>query len=128
MMPIQQGNSLHKITSTPFLVPVQKEEMSAAPRTDFFTLVDPAQKEQARQLIAKMQSKILYSEKYFDPEFEYRHVILPKEVGKLVPRNRLMEEAEWRQLGVQQSVGWRHYMIHKPEPHILLFKRPRTSA
>ena len=101
--------------------------MSSATRTDFFTLVDPVQKDKARQLIQKLQSKILYSEKYFDPEFEYRHVILPKEIGKLVPRARLMEEAEWRQLGVQQSVGWRHYMIHKPEPHILLYKRPRTS-
>ena len=44
------------------------------------------------------------------------------------PRSRLMEEAEWRQLGVQQSLGWRQYMIHKPEPHILLFRRSLTGA
>jgi len=92
-------------------------------RSDFFSITDPVQKDQARQLIAKMQTKILYSEKYFDTDFEYRHVILPKELSKLVPRARLMEEGEWRQLGVQQSVGWKQYMIHKPEPHILLFKR-----
>ncbi|RHY05146.1 hypothetical protein DYB37_010341 [Aphanomyces astaci] len=38
--------------------------------------------------------------------------------------DRLLAEAEWRQLGVQQSRGWVHYAIHKPEPHILLFRRP----
>merc|ERR1712107_326166 len=63
-----------------------------------------------------------------DDENEYRHVILPKELGKLVPRARLMSEDEWRMIGVQQSVGWRHYMIHRPEPHILLFKRAKPPA
>ena len=29
---------------------------------------------------------------------------------------------EWRQLGVQQSRGWVHYAIHRPEPHIMLFR------
>jgi cyclin-dependent kinase regulatory subunit CKS1 len=33
-----------------------------------------------------------------------------------------MTETEWRNLGVQQSVGWIHYMIHYPEPHILMFR------
>ena len=95
-------------------------------RVDYFQM-DPMQRESARTLIMKLQSKILYSEKYYDDECEYRHVILPKDLGKLVPRSRLMSEAEWRQLGVQQSVGWVHYMIHRPEPHILLFKRPKTA-
>ena len=36
-----------------------------------------------------------------------------------------MDEEEWRSLGVMQSPGWEHYMIHAPEPHILLFKRPK---
>ena len=40
------------------------------------------------------------------------------------PRGRLLYEEEWRQLGVQQSRGWVHYEIHKPEPFILLFRRP----
>jgi cyclin-dependent kinase regulatory subunit CKS1 len=101
---------------------------AAASRVDYFTMTDPAQREQARQLIQRSQPKILYSEKYEDDEFEYRHVILPKDLSKLVPRTRLMDESEWRQIGVQQSVGWRHYMIHRPEPHILLFKRPKTTA
>ena len=39
-------------------------------------------------------------------------------------KGRLLSENEWRSLGVQQSRGWVHYEIHKPEPHILLFRRP----
>uniref|UniRef100_A0A2K5RN77 Cyclin-dependent kinases regulatory subunit n=1 Tax=Cebus imitator TaxID=2715852 RepID=A0A2K5RN77_CEBIM len=57
--------------------------------------------------------QIYYSDKYDDEEFEYR-----------VPKTHLMSESEWRNLGVQQSQGWVHYMIHEPEPHILLFRRP----
>ncbi len=26
-------------------------------------------------------------------------------------------------MGVQQSRGWEHYACHRPEPHILLFRR-----
>lgn len=39
--------------------------------------------------------------------------MLPKEIAKLVP-SKLMSEAEWRGLGVQQSQGWIHYMKHDP--------------
>merc|ERR1712025_856929 len=42
----------------------------------------------------------------------------------MVPKTHLMSETEWRDLGVQQSQGWVHYMTHDPEPHILLFRRP----
>ena len=67
---------------------------------------------------------IVYSEKYQDDSFEYRHVTLPKELAKSLPKGgRLLTEMEWRQLGVQQSKGWVHYAIHRPEPHILLFRR-----
>lgn len=68
--------------------------------------------------------EIDYSEKYDDDIYEYRHVHLPKHVYKRMPRGRLLTETEWRTLGVQQSRGWVHYEIHKPEPHILLFRRP----
>lgn len=37
-----------------------------------------------------------------------------------------MTEAEWRAIGVTQSPGWEHYMVHTPEPHILLFKRLKS--
>jgi len=67
---------------------------------------------------------IYYSNKYCDEAYEYRHVVLPKEIAKSVPKHKLMTETEWRTLGVQQSQGWVHYMTHDPEPHILLFRRP----
>ncbi|KAJ8966827.1 hypothetical protein NQ317_008428 [Molorchus minor] len=70
---------------------------------------------------------IYYSGKYYDDEYEYRHVVLPKEMVKLVPKTHLMSEEEWRRMGVQQSKGWIHYMTHSPEPHILLFRRPITT-
>ncbi|KAL5209038.1 hypothetical protein ABZP36_004661 [Zizania latifolia] len=103
--------------------------------------------------------QIQYSEKYFDDTYEYRHVVLPPEVAKLLPKYRLLSEVafkiskyigvkscscwldwlmgkrgvfplwfssqnEWRAIGVQQSRGWVHYAIHRPEPHIMLFRRP----
>lgn len=40
--------------------------------------------------------------------------MLPKEIAKRVPKTHLMSETEWRNLGVQQSQGWVHYMIHQP--------------
>ena len=71
-----------------------------------------------------MSKQIYYSDKYDDEVYEYRHVQLPKEMAKKVPKSQLMTEEEWRSLGVQQSPGWEHYMKHDPEPHILLFRRP----
>ena len=71
-----------------------------------------------------LAGRIEYSEKYGDDKFEYRHVILPKELAKNLPKNRLLGETEWRGIGVQQSRGWQHYAVHRPEPHILLFRRP----
>ncbi|XP_028454078.1 cyclin-dependent kinases regulatory subunit 1 [Sander lucioperca] len=71
--------------------------------------------------------QIYYSDKYDDDKYEYRHVMLPKDIAKRVPKTHLMSETEWRNLGVQQSQGWVHYMIHQPEPHILLFRRPLVN-
>lgn len=51
-------------------------------------------------------------------------MILPKEMAKALNPPRILTEKEWRNLGVQQSRGWVHYEIHRPEPHILLFRRP----
>ena len=73
-------------------------------------------------------SEIEYSEKYFDDHYEYRHVILPKDIMKKIPhKGKLLSEQEWRALGVQQSRGWTHYEVHKPEPHILLFRRAKGT-
>lgn len=68
---------------------------------------------------------IRYSDRYpADDGYEYRHVILPPSIARLVPRGRLLTENEWRSFGVMQSRGWVHYSLHRPEPHILLFRKP----
>ena len=53
--------------------------------------------------------EFFYSNRYSDSEYEYRHVHVPKDVARLVPKARLMSESEWRSLGVTQSPGWVHY-------------------
>lgn len=58
----------------------------------------------------------------------FSHVILPSDLTRSVPKSHLMTETEWRNLGVQQSPGWVHYMLHAPEPHVLLFRRPLPVA
>ena len=40
------------------------------------------------------RENIEYSEKYFDEEFEYRQVILPREGGNLVNEKGLLTEDE----------------------------------
>ncbi len=100
--------------------------------------------------------RIHYSERYSDDEYEYRHVILPKPLFKMIPKNffspdnsgtlRLLSEEEWRGIGITQSLGWEHYEVHgkpdlrfqtfcilncsllaaAPEPHVLLFRRPKN--
>ncbi|XP_017298488.1 cyclin-dependent kinases regulatory subunit-like [Diaphorina citri] len=57
---------------------------------------------------------IRYSDKYEDDNYIYRHVMLPPDLAKQVPKTHLMTETEWRNLGVQQSPGWIHYMLHLP--------------
>ncbi|CAG8571138.1 5760_t:CDS:2, partial [Dentiscutata heterogama] len=81
--------------------------------------------EQREKDVRAYEDYISYSPRYYDDLHEYRHVTLPKQLVQYVPLDRLMSEEEWRSLGVKQSPGWEHYMIHAPEPHILLFKRER---
>ena len=57
------------------------------------------------------KKQIYYSDKYTDDEYEYRHVMLPKDLAKMVPKTHLMSETEWRNLGVQQSQGKIFYSI-----------------
>lgn len=52
--------------------------------------------------------------KTFNPFFFSRHVMLPPDIAELVPRNHLMTETEWRNIGVEQSPFWVHYMVHTP--------------
>lgn len=91
--------------------------------------------EEERRRILEYQDLIHYSPRYSDDlnTFEFRHVMLPKNMLKAIPADyfnsetgtlRLLLEDEWRGLGITQSLGWAHYETHAPEPHILLFKRP----
>lgn len=52
---------------------------------------------------------------------QVRHVILPKNMLKVIPRDyfnsetgtlRILLEQEWRGLGITQSLGWEHYETH----------------
>lgn len=69
---------------------------------------------------------IRYSAIYKDDDFEYRHAIMSQKLFKAnkPPTTMLMTETDWRNLGIQVDHGWVHYMIHGPEPHIILFRRP----
>lgn len=87
--------------------------------------------------LEEFQESINYSTRYSDDNFEYRHVILPKHMLKVIPRDyfnqntgtlRILLEEEWRGLGITQSLGWEHYETHTPEPHILLFKRLKSKG
>ncbi|KAH6692667.1 cyclin-dependent kinases regulatory subunit [Plectosphaerella plurivora] len=86
-----------------------------------------------RAMVEEYIDSIHYSARYSDSEYEYRHVQLPKAMLKAIPKAyhdsahgtlKLLWEEEWRALGITQSLGWEHYEVHEPEPHILLFKRP----
>jgi len=90
---------------------------------------------EANQKLEEYIERIHYSDRYSDDDYEYRHVILPKQLLKMIPKQffndddsgtlRLLAEPEWRGIGITQSLGWEHYEVHAPEPHVLLFRRPK---
>lgn len=84
------------------------------------------EKLQREKDIKELPQQIVYSNYYNDEEFEYRHVVLPKNLARWLPQNQLLKQEQWIEIGVHQSSAWEHYMIYKPEPHILLFKRERN--
>ena len=54
---------------------------------------------------------IFADDRYSDDDFEYRHVMLPKEALKVIPKDyfdtetgtlRILAEEEWRSLGITQ--------------------------
>ena len=75
-----------------------------------------------RTLTSCFSYRIHYSDRYADDEYEYRHVILPKPLFKMIPKTffnpdksgtlRLLSEQEWRGIGITQSLGWEHYEVH----------------
>uniref|UniRef100_A0A914Z8A4 Cyclin-dependent kinases regulatory subunit n=1 Tax=Panagrolaimus superbus TaxID=310955 RepID=A0A914Z8A4_9BILA len=68
-----------------------------------------------------------YSEIYSDDVFDYRHVTIKEPYRKYIPKFCIFTEDEWRGIGIQMSLGWEHFLIHNPEPHILIFRRPKKN-
>ena len=63
-----------------------------------------------------------YSNKYQDPENEYRSV----EVNlPYAPKDRILCEEDWRAMGIIQSLGWEHVDTIKTRDSLhYIFKRP----
>lgn len=64
-----------------------------------------------RERLEEYINDIHYSSRYSDDEYEYRHVQLPKDMVKRVPKDyfdpskgtlKLLWEEEWRGLGITQ--------------------------
>jgi cyclin-dependent kinase regulatory subunit CKS1 len=97
-------------------------EQAQPQRADFFSC-SGSTREGFMRIVHNLKGSIDYSERYRDDTYEYRHVRLPKQYEIMLP-SRLMSEEECRMIGVTQSPGWVHFMIHRPEPWVLLFRRP----
>lgn len=75
-------------------------------------------------------SKIDHSSKFLDDVYEYRFVILPRFHPWLSLdmddqlRQPLMDEVEWRMLGIGHTRGWEHYGYCRHESNVFLFRRP----
>ncbi|KAF9974759.1 hypothetical protein BGZ73_001785 [Actinomortierella ambigua] len=91
-----------------------------------------------KAIYRKLVQQIEYGSYYEDDLYQYRHVILPKALMARVDRCffdaeqphllRLLEEQEWRKLGLSMSYGWENYMRHEPEPHVMLFRRRKPIS
>eukprot|EP00922_Rhytidocystis_sp_ex-Travisia-forbesii_P009908 GHVS01014478.1.p1 GENE.GHVS01014478.1~~GHVS01014478.1.p1 ORF type:complete len:193 (+),score=29.47 GHVS01014478.1:236-814(+) len=72
-----------------------------------------------------------HSNKYYDGEYEYKHVLLTKAqyVAYQQIRSRysltLLPENFIYRLGIQQSAGWEHYAQFGINPQVLFFRRLR---
>ncbi|KAJ7836243.1 regulatory subunit of cyclin-dependent kinase [Mycena olivaceomarginata] len=69
--------------------------------------------QEEEQRMEALTEKIQYSDRYSDDLYEYRHVVLPKPLLRLVPKDfftqdgrtlRLLADAEWRGIGIMQSL------------------------
>ena len=69
-----------------------------------------------RERLEEYIDAIHYSSRYSDDEYEYRHVQLPKDMVKRIPKDyfdpskgtlKLLWEEEWRGLGITQVIDSR---------------------
>lgn len=64
---------------------------------------------------------------YDDDAYHYMHVRLePRHVVCQVLPTGLLKERQWRAF-VSLPPGWEHYAVHRPEPHILMFRRKKKT-
>ena len=84
---------------------------------------------------AALEGENYYSLPYKDDKYMYRHVIIDKKTATNVldlwleqGKRFLLTEKQCCQVGICQSPGWEHYELHRPEPHVLLFRRPLPPA
>ena len=68
-------------------------------------------------------SEIDYGDYYQDDVYEYKNIALPRDLFERKPKG-LLSEDQWRQLGIKQTQGWEHWACFRPEPHVLMFRRP----
>eukprot|EP00672_Neobodo_designis_P020351 CAMPEP_0174840950 /NCGR_PEP_ID=MMETSP1114-20130205/9003_1 /TAXON_ID=312471 /ORGANISM="Neobodo designis, Strain CCAP 1951/1" /LENGTH=192 /DNA_ID=CAMNT_0016075119 /DNA_START=241 /DNA_END=819 /DNA_ORIENTATION=+ len=95
---------------------------------DVFALPEAMRHERERRLRSLAQEGVVYSDRYEDDAFEYRHVILPKAMLNCgVPVTRYLTEEEWHSIGVTQSPGWVQFLTHTAEPNVLIFRRPLSE-
>ncbi len=74
----------------------------------------------------------MYMERYSVGEEEHREVHLSAAAfDQLLELTcdtpTILQEAQWRGLGVEQSPGWMHIGEAPGKPHVLLFCRPQDS-
>ena len=79
--------------------------------------------------LGRVMDTFHYSECYEDGLYRYRHVLVRDlAVVRLLPKDTLLPEVRWRSLGICMGPGWEHYMLHAPERHVLLFRKPLEMA
>ena len=69
----------------------------------------------------------IYSNIIEDRSYQYRQVTTNKDIANLVQEKGLLNETEWREIGINMSRGWMHYTVYALEPTILLFRRLKNS-
>jgi cyclin-dependent kinase regulatory subunit CKS1 len=97
------------------------------PYSDYFS-APSEQRALMKVRIDASQRSYIFSEDYTDDHFKYRHWVLPRDVAEFLPTHRLMSEDECAEVGIVQSPGWQHYMIHRNEPFVVLFRRALDPA
>lgn len=76
--------------------------------------------------MSRYPREITFTDKIKDKFYEYRSVLLPrhkKEIFVNKYKCKILSVEEVKELGIMQSKGWEHYLVYKPEPYVILFRR-----